>query len=197
MKIARVAGWVLVIGSFAACARAPEAAAPAAGSSGVEPTPVASAVGESAAKAEPASPEAPPAPQGLDGDQQRKPKASALDDTFKTLQEAERALDQAKSDLDRLALAQPAPSVGRSGAADRASEKKDSKGGEPAAPAGAAAPNGLCENACRAFSSLSRAASAVCRLDSSSGNSHCLRARRVVVGSQQRVASCSCPANKD
>lgn len=199
MNIARVAGLVLVLGSFAACAqRSPEAATPTAGSGGADMAPPPAAASQAALE-ESVSPEAPPppAPQGLDGDEERKPKSAPLDDTFKTLQEAERALNQAKSDLDRLALAQPAPSVGRCSAADRAAEKKDSKGAEPPATAGAAAPNGLCENACRAFSSLSRAASAVCRLDSSSSNSHCLRARRVVADSQQRVASCSCPANKD
>ena len=148
--------------------------------------------------AEPGTPTAAPAPapQGLD---QPKSKADRDDDEFSTLEAAERALNQAKADLDRLALAEPAPVVGRSAAADRAAEKKESRATKAPSAAGAAAPsnaNGLCESACRAFSSLSRAANAVCRLDGDSG-AHCTRAKRVVADSQQRVASCSCPASSD
>lgn len=197
MKFARVAGMVVVLGWFVACAKqSPEASAPSAGSSNADSVAspvVASEAPAAEASVAPAAPEpASPTPQGLDDRREDKPKAVALDESFKTLQEAERALDQAKADLDRLALAQPAPAVGRSAAAGGAAEKKDTKGAP--SPATASAPNALCENACRAFSSLSRAASAVCRLDSSSSNSHCTRARRVVADSQQRVASCSCPS---
>jgi hypothetical protein len=194
MKIARVAGvvgvWALVTG----CARSQQASAPAASSTASD---FAAAPTEAAEEA-PAS--AAPAPQGLD--QAREPeanKALGLDDEFKNLESAEQALNQAKADLDRLALAQPAPVVGRSAASNRATEKKETKGAPPPA-AGAAAsasPNAVCENACRAFSSLSRAASAVCRLDSSSTGAHCSHAKRVVADSQQRIASCTCPAAKD
>jgi hypothetical protein len=132
-------------------------------------------------------------PQGLD-----KPKSAeaARDDEFPNLEAAERALNQAKSDLDRLALAEPMKAIGRadSASASRA-EKKDAK--RPASSGAGAAPvsnaPGVCENACRAFASLSRAASAVCRMDGDNG-AHCTRAKRVVSDSQSRVASCACQA---
>jgi hypothetical protein len=124
----------------------------------------------------------------------------ALDEAeFSSLEQAERALNQAKADLDRLALAEPAPAIGRNSSADRAAEKKDGKPARAPSAAGAAAPakaNGVCEEACRAFSSLSRAASAVCRLDGASGT-HCSHAKHVLADAQQRVASCSCPASSD
>ena len=128
-----------------------------------------------------------------------KPKA-ADEAEFSSLEAAERALNQAKSDLDRLALAEPAPALGHDAPAARAAEKQnDSKPRQAPSTAGAAAPaksNGLCEEACRAFSSLSRAASAVCRLDGS-GGTHCSHAKHVLTDAQQRVASCSCPASNE
>jgi hypothetical protein len=148
------------------------------------------------AEAAPAAPAPVLAPQGLD-----KPKSAeaARDDEFPNLEAAERALNQAKSDLDRLALAEPMKAVGRTGSADSASasraEKKDAK--RPASSAAGAAPASnapnVCENACRAFASLSRAANAVCRMDGDNG-AHCTRAKRVVSDSQSRVASCACQA---
>jgi hypothetical protein len=176
-----------------ACGRSPEANAPApsSGVTGYAAPPAA----EEAPAAAPA-PASPPAPQGLGDESAKHESPGELDQEFTTLEAAERALNQAKADLDRLALAEPAPTVGRSAANDSAAEKKDGKGGAAAPKAAAAAsagPSALCENACRAFSSLSRAASAVCRLDGDSGR-HCGRAKRVLADSQQRVASCSCAA---
>jgi hypothetical protein len=190
MNIARVVAGLGILSLFSACAtrHADESAAPAASPSNADV--VAAPAVEAAPGAPP--PAAAPAPQGLD---QPKSAESARDEEFTTLESAERALNQAKADLDRLALAEPTPTVGRSAADD--AEKKDSKRGAPSA-AGAAAPatatpNAQCDNACRAFASLSRAASAVCRLDGDSG-SHCSHAKRVVSDSEHRVASCTCPA---
>lgn len=142
-----------------------------------------------------AAPAAAPAP-ALD---RSKSAEAARDDEFQTLEAAERALDQAKADLDRLALAEPTPTLGGSGAA----EKKDSKRGGAPAPAaraaaadgqpGGAASNAQCESACKAFASLTRAANAVCRLDGD-GGSHCAKAKKVVTDSSGRVAACTCPA---
>jgi len=194
MKITRLACGVGAVVLFAACGRSPEATAPSP-SSGVNSYGTPSAAPEAAPAAEPATPPPAPAPQGLDESSKRR--EIPAEEEFTTLESAERALSQAKSDLDRLALAQPSPTVGRSAAADSSSEKKDSKAGQaPGAGAAASpAPNALCENACRAFSSLSRAASAVCRLDGN-GGSHCAHAKRVVADSQHRVASCSCPTGE-
>lgn len=197
MKVARLLSGVLVTGWLAACAQAsPEPSAPAASGA---PTSTRAKTAERAAT--PESPVAAPAPappgspQGLE-----QPKSKAAEEEFNDLEAAERALNQAKADLDRLALAEPTPSVGRNATLDRAAEKKESKpvARAPSA-AGAAAPSkstALCEEACRAFSSLSRAANAVCRLDGN-GGTHCSRAKHVLADAQQRVASCSCPAAND
>jgi len=200
MTIARLASGLGLIVCFAACGRALEPSAPSASATSASPTAPgvpAEAKPESAAVAP--APAPPPAggPQGLD---QPKSKAAEDEAEFTSLEAAERALNQAKSDLDRLALAEPAPSAKRDAPADRAAEKKDAKptARAPAA-AGAAAPmksNAVCEDACRAFSSLTRAANAVCRLDGSSGT-HCTRAKHVLADAQQRVASCSCPSASD
>jgi pyruvate/2-oxoglutarate dehydrogenase complex dihydrolipoamide acyltransferase (E2) component len=191
MKIARLAYGLGVLVWLGACAqRAPEASAPSASSTSKYASPPAA---EAAPVTAPASPPPAPAPQGL-ADESGKRKSAELDEEFATLEAAERALNQAKSDLDRLALAEPSPSVGRSVPSDGAAEKKDRSAAQApkAGAAASSAPNALCENACRAFSSMSRAASAVCRLDGSSG-AHCTHAKRVLAGSQLRVASCSCP----
>ena len=195
MKVTRLLVGVGILACFTACAqRAPELSAPAASAttapaeerSGKPENPVATPV-----------PAAPAASQGLD---RPKIKAAQEDDAeFSTLEAAERALNQAKSDLDRLALAEPSPAIGPNAAADRAAEKKESKPARGSSAAGAAAParsNAVCEEACRAFSSLSRAASAVCRLDGENGT-HCSRAKHVQADAQQRVASCSCPASRE
>jgi len=196
MTIARLASWVGMLLWVSACARSPEPSAPPAPAASAPPGAAAEATQDNVA---PTAAQAPaPAPQGLD---RATPKAEQSEAEFTSLEAAERALNQAKADLDRLAFAEPAPTVARNATADRAAEKK--KDSKPAArapsTAGAAAPaksNAVCEDACRAFSSLNRAANAVSRLDGSSGT-HCTRARHVLADAQQRVSSCSCPTTSD
>jgi hypothetical protein len=198
MKISRLgyaaAAWTLL----SACARAPEAAAPAASSNGAaEVTTKTSPSSEGQVFVPPPGPASPAAaPKGLD-DRDEKADAPA-EEEFTNLEAAERALNQAKADLDRLALAEPSPIVGRQRAADRVPEKKAAK--RDAAPSTGAqassAPSALCENACRAFTSLARAAGAVCRLDGKSG-AHCTHAKRVVADSQPKIAHCACPVPAD
>jgi hypothetical protein len=195
MKIRRVACGLWALAMLSACAeqRATEPAAPASTPAAFASPPAAEAAPSSAAPAAPAAAPS-PAPQGLD--QSRSTESADKDEEFTNLEAAERALNQAKSDLDRLALADAPVQIGRAAPADGApkAEKKD-KSAHASAGAGAAAassaPNALCDNACRAFASLSRAASAVCRLDGD-GGSHCSRAKKVVAESQQRVSSCAC-----
>jgi hypothetical protein len=194
MNIRRISYALWVLPLLAACAE-PRATEPAAPASSPDKTSFATAPAAEPAPA-PATPApaAAPAPQGLD--QARSTESSSKDEEFSNLEAAERALNQAKSDLDRLALAEAPVQVGRAAPTDGA-PKAEKKGKATHANAGAgaaaasAAPNALCDNACRAFASLSRAANAVCRLDGDSG-SHCSRAKRVVADSQQRVASCAC-----
>lgn len=191
MKVARLTGGLGLIVLYTACGRSVEPSAPSASA-----TSASSAAPAAAEEAKPETPAAAPAPvpppagpQGLD---RPKSKAAADEAEFTSLEAAERALNQAKADLDRLALAEPAPSIGRDATADRAAEKKS--GARAPNAAGAAAPtksNAVCDDACRAFSSLTRAANAVCRLDGNSGT-HCQHAKHVLSDAQQRVASCSC-----
>lgn len=193
MKVARLLGWLGMAVWFLGCAqRAPEPSAPAATAAPTSPTELQRKRADTPEL--PVAAPAPPAgPRGLD-------QAKADDEDLSTLEAAERALNQAKADLDRLALAEPAPAVGRNAELDRSAEKKASKPAAraPSAAGAGAAPksNSLCEDACRAFSSLTRAANAVCRLDGNTGN-HCGHAKQVLANAQQRVASCSCPAASD
>ena len=190
MKVANVTGWLGVWVCFTACAaqRSPEPSPP--------PSTPAAGVERSAAPGDPAAVPplaAAPAPEGLE---LPKSKAARDEAEYSTLEAAERALNQAKADLDRLALAQPAPVLGHDRTTDRAAEKKSDSRPSTAGTAAPAKSNAVCEDACRAFSSLSRAASAVCRLDGSAGK-HCSHAKQVQADAQQRVASCSCPASSD
>jgi hypothetical protein len=189
MKIARVLGGLGVWVLLTACANqhSEPLAAPAA-----SPATVSTAPQADEERAPPAAPAAAPVltPQGLD-----QPKADdSAKDELTTLEAAENALNQAKADLDRLALAEPTPELGRSGGS---ADKKAAKRGAPSAAGASApassAPSGQCENACRAFASLTRAANAVCRLDGD-GGAHCSHAKRVVSESERRVANCTCAA---
>jgi len=193
MKVAHLLAGIGVCLGLSACAvqRSPEANAPEA-SSATTPAP---------AEPQPGAPVAPaPAPPAAKRDT---PKSTAIKEEaeFANLEAAERALNQAKADLDRLALAEPSPVVAESAAADRAAEKKANKTSRAPAAAGAPAPaaakpNAVCEDTCRAFASLSRAADAVCRLDGNDGT-HCSHAKHVLSDARKRVASCSCPAASD
>ena len=119
-----------------------------------------------------------------------------------TLAEAEALLDKARADLDRLALndlarSGAAPAAAAPGAppspaprsraeaqrADQAEKDADSNSSAKAADA--------CETACKAFSSLTRASNAVCRLDADGGK-RCERARQIREDASHKVASCGC-----
>ena len=193
MKVVHLLSGLGVCVCVTGCARSPEASAPAANTT----TEAAKERGQMPESPAPAAAPAPAAgPQGLDA---TKSKAAQDETEFSSLEAAERALNQAKADLDRLALAEPAPSLGGNATSDRAAEKKASKAERTPGAAGSAAPakaNGVCEDACRAFSSLSRAASAVCRIDGSTGT-HCNHAKHVLADAEQRVASCSCQVSGD
>src|SRR6188768_2508387 len=197
MKVARLASGIGLWVCFTACAAqpSPEPNAPTS-SAGSRATKTAAAE-EQAVAPESLPAAGAPAPlaarDGLDASKAQRPGDEV---ELSTLEAAERALNQAKADLDRLALAEPAPVVGHNRTTDRAAEKKSDSRPSTAGAAAPAKSNAVCEDACRAFSSLSRAASAVCRLDGSAGK-HCSHAKQVQADAQQRVASCSCPASSD
>jgi len=127
-----------------------------------------------------------------------------------TLADAEALLEKARLDLDRLALNEPAapppaaagaaaPSMPRAQTAppSPAPERDESRRVDKSASAsdGAALPPAKemnpCETACKAFSSLTRASDAVCRLDADGGK-RCERARQIREDASHRVASCGC-----
>lgn len=127
-----------------------------------------------------------------------------------TLADAEALLERARADLNRLALNDqlappaagaaapppasvqmaPAPSPSRPRDEARRAEKSSSASAD-AAPAAPAKEASSCETACKAFSSLTRASDAVCRLDTEGGK-RCDRARQIREEASQRVASCGC-----
>jgi hypothetical protein len=148
---------------------------------------------------EAAAPRAPgdePAPTSLAGsaEQQEEPASLA---------EAEALLDRAKADLDRLALndpggvpataaAAPAPAPAAPPAPSRAEAERPA---EKSAAQDSASPKKeetTCETACKAFSSLERASSAVCRLDTEAPAKRCERAKQIKDDAARRVSSCSC-----
>jgi len=131
-----------------------------------------------------------------------------------TLADAEALLEKARADLDRLALNEqgapsaaaeaaapppasvqtaPAPSPARPRDEARRAEKSSATSADaaPAAPPAPAKEASSCETACKAFSSLTRASEAVCRLDTDGGK-RCDRARQIRADASQRVASCGC-----
>ena len=131
-----------------------------------------------------------------------------------TLADAEALLEKARGDLDRLALNEPgmpatasagaapppaaAPAPAPATAAPEAAPSRDEA--RRADKSAASAEEGerpqakavsTCETACKAFSSLSRASDAVCRLDTDGGK-RCERAKQIQQDASQRVASCGC-----
>jgi len=128
---------------------------------------------------EPALPPPPPGQPAADSDDKPKdaPKSTrSREPEPATLAEAEAALAKAKSNLDTLL---GTTAVGRGGSATPLAS------GDP-----------RCESACKAFSSLRRAAAAVCRLAGES-NERCARAKALVKANEARVSSCACEPEQD
>ena len=155
------------------------------------------------AEAPSSAPEAAPA-QGIPGTSSLTAKDDAAAEPA-TLADAEALLEKARADLDRLALNEPGAARGATGGAPAPASappapspsRAEAKPAEKAASAdGAAAPPAkevsTCETACKAFSSLTRASDAVCRLDTDGGK-RCERARQIREDASHRVASCGCP----
>jgi hypothetical protein len=97
------------------------------------------------------------------------------DDEPRTLAEAEALLEKSRFELEQLARREPGRDKAEARAADAPPAKEASS----------------CETACKAFSSLSRASDAICRLDTDGGK-RCERARQIREDASRRVASCSC-----
>jgi hypothetical protein len=142
------------------------------------------------------------APPGGEAPSSTEPtKKSAEDESFTTLDQAERALLAAEGELASLfapaqTAAQPAapPPPPPAPAGGAAPPRRDAP---PKAEAldSEAQPMSRCELACKAFSSLERAAEAVCRL-AGADDARCTRARGAVDDNRRRVASCSCAVSE-
>lgn len=139
------------------------------------------------AHGEPAASEgAPPAPPAATRPSSLGLVAGAPDEEpLVTLPDAERALVAAATELDA-ALGAAAPEAPPPGG--HAAAKARAAGAGPS-PAGAVAG---CEAACRALSSLRRAAEAICRL-TAADDRRCVEARATVSRSETRAAACQCP----
>lgn len=116
----------------------------------------------------------------------------------RTLQEAEALLEKARADLEQLALNEPAPASAAAPVAPAPApapppvqkESRSAQAGEDGA-ASAVRPENRCQTACKAYSSLTRASDAVCRLDTAGGG-RCDRARQIREDAARRVAGCGC-----
>jgi hypothetical protein len=168
-------GWLFALGLAAGCGMAPKAEAP---SSGGQAAP---------AEAAPTSTQA--------ATEEREPA---------TLADAEARLESARADLDRLALNQPEalqseaagaaappPAAAPSPAPSRDEARRADKSAADDAEKPQAKEVSACETACKAFSSLTRASDAVCRLDTEGGR-RCERAQQIRQDASRRVASCGC-----
>jgi len=143
----------------------------------------------------------PPAPAPLEGESESKSEVSAdsgKDDD--ALSRAQTDLERAQGELE-LALGpspqtQSAPTGASAGApAPAAAEPKRSRANEAprdeAAKPDKKAAETSCQTACRAFQSLGRAASSICRLTGAE-DGRCSHAKSVVTQAERRVSSCGC-----
>lgn len=160
--------WACIALCAVACARARASEAPA------------------SAPAEPPTESAPQAPAGQGPSSAEQ--AGTPSTEYRTLAEAESALERAKAELDRFGFAAPPPAEPE---APQAPRSKKAESGTPEAGIEQKAGDG-CASACRAFASLLRAADAVCRLETDQGG-RCTRAQKVVSDAERRVATCGCP----
>jgi hypothetical protein len=99
-----------------------------------------------------------------------------LRSSFGSVDEAEKALDRAKGDLDAL--------LGGAARGGLGTNATPLASGDP-----------RCPEACKAMSSLRRAADAVCRL-AGPNDARCSRAKEIVGDSEKRVAACKCEAEE-
>ena len=175
----------------AACGRATEAT-PTAPPAAAEPAPSAAAPPPPAEAAAPAATPAPAAPSSLreeEADEKPRDDTLARPSERDELAQAVAELERSRAELDGAFARQKArpsssaPSAGASRSAD-ANEA-------PAPKAEKKSAESSCSTACRAFSSLGRAASAVCRL-AGEKDSRCTHAHQVLADAEKRVAVCGC-----
>lgn len=175
----------------AACGRATEAtpsappAAPETASSAVPPPPAAEAPAPAAAPL----PTNPSSLHDEEASEQRRDDGFAKPAEQDELGQAVAEVERARAEIDgvlsrqkaRPSSAAPSAGASRSADADQA----------PAPKAEKKTAESSCSTACRAFSSLGRAASAVCRL-AGEKDSRCTHAHQVLADAEKRVVVCGC-----
>lgn len=140
----------------------------------------------------------PPAPATMEGESKSFAESPADDDA---LARAQTDLEQAQDQLE-LALGSPPSQSAPTGAgapAPAAASPKRSRDAESSSKDEAAKPDKKggetsCQTACRAFQSLGRAASSICRL-AGTEDGRCSHARSVVAQAERRVSSCGCKSD--
>jgi len=187
----RVAFALIACAFVAACGRGLETAPTAPGR---ESEPAASAT-PPPPPAEAAAPAPAAAPSDDDSEAGNKGRKEALQATGERdeLGEAVAELERARTELEgALAPRAARPSATAGAGASRGADASRA----PAAPAAKAekkSSESSCSTACRAFSSLERAASAVCRL-AGEKDARCTHAHGVLADAQKRVTVCGCQA---
>jgi hypothetical protein len=159
---------VVLLLVLSACARKPEAQP----GSEAQPPP---------ADAEQSAPEAPAAPAPAAAPQRAEEAAEGRPSDSPKSTKRERAEPSTLAEAEaEFALAQRELEGALVAFGDGADKAQRNAAGTPA-----------CDNTCRAFASLSRAAAAVCRLDAPNG-ARCANANQAVGRARSRVASCAC-----
>lgn len=108
---------------------------------------------------------------------------------FSNLADAEAAL--ARENQKLVAMYAPPAMGGATRKTGAGSKPSAGRGQSSTAPAAAADKESRCATACKAFASLQRAASAVCRL-AGEDDARCDHAKKVVSDNSRRVAQCGC-----
>jgi hypothetical protein len=147
-----------------------------------------------------ASPAPPPAPASEGEKDALEESRVERDDLASAQAELETARRELEAALEPVAAAsKPQPSESGSGAAGPPAAAAPARRARPAdaadeAPKSKAEKKGSetsCQTACRAFQSLGRAASSICRL-AGDGDQRCGQARQIVSQAERRVTACGC-----
>lgn len=144
------------------------------------------------AEAEPeaASPKDEAAPAASHEERMRAGSSNAYSQHADDLETAQAELERARVELNRaLTVRAPRPSSG--GGAPAAASRGAAADAAPPAKAEKKSAESSCSTACRAFASLERAASAVCRITGEK-DGRCSHAHAVLADAKQRVAVCTC-----
>ncbi len=181
--------WVLAVVVACGRATAPTPSAPNAPPPAPPTASPAPAAAPAQAEPEALSPEDRAAAPGEYEEMRRSP-SNAYSEHADDLDSAQAELEHARVELNRaLAGRTPRPSSG--GGPPAAASRGAAADAAPPAKAAKKSAESSCATACRAFASLERAATAVCRITGEK-DGRCSHAHAVVSDAKQRVAVCTC-----